>query len=71
MPAIVFVMTIVTMPIAIDPTKGRRLSRIIFNDGIVGVLFGMSISMLTAAAIVGIISICFVFFESHKMQGVK
>ena len=69
--AVVFVMIVVTMPTLIDPTKGRRLSRIIFNDGIVGVLFGMSISMLIAAAIIGIVGIFFVFFESHKTQGVK
>ncbi len=66
--SVTFLVAIFFIPILIDPTKGKRLSRIIFDDGIVGVLFGMSTSMLIAAAIVGIIS---VFFESYTMQGEK
>lgn len=69
--AVIFVAIIVSTPVLIDPTKGRRLSRIIFNDGIVGVFFGMSISMLIAAVIIGIVGIFFVFFESHKARGDK
>lgn len=66
--SVAFLAAIFLIPILIDPTKGKRLNRIIFNDGIVGVLFGMSTSMLIAATIVGIFS---VFFESHITQGEK
>ncbi|MDI1350343.1 hypothetical protein [Aquabacterium sp.] len=66
--SVIFLTTILLMPIFIDPTKGRRLSRIIFNDGIVGVFFGMAISMLIAAIIFGTFSI---FFDSLKTQGEK
>lgn len=66
--SVTFFAAIFLMPIFIDPTKGKRLSRIIFSDGIVGVIFGMSTSMLIAAIIVGIFS---AFFESHITQGEK
>lgn len=66
--SVTFLAAIFLIPTLIDPTKGKRLNGVIFNDGIVGVLFGMSTSMLIAATIFGMFS---VFFESNIKQGEK